>query len=381
LASINNIIQVTQSNIVRAVSATNLTTMIICGKDEVQDTVTANSVVTFNSYVDFQTNYYKDASSSDDLDAIARAWFLNGGGRLKVFVSEVEDPDTAYKALIEKQEFFNIVVYSKKIIIPTDSINSIATSITADGDKVFAYTANEDEYEAMHAALSSLPSVVLSFASKATQAADKINSYLFVAVGSIFGQINRDGVNTSINVENFRPNGFRANADLEKTLAEKITTNKTLHVDSTQVGDAVSPVFFQGNRMMDGRIITIHLNYIALKNSLQVDGLNNIASLSYDVNGFGSAINIAVEVLQQYFKNGSLSKYTPVQLANDESLRALDPLQQTSLIDYGFAVLTKASEFNPSADETESGTFPQIDVVAKFAFGASKIKFDFFVKK
>ena len=307
---INQIIEVNKQNNISAVQTSNLSTVFVCKASEIQGDET-DVLFSFNTLLEVQQVLPAEVEGVKpgiELAAMAQAFYSNGGGQLQVFACKDDQTgNTIFNDLLKVIKYFDVAIYSKSIVI--SDIDVLAASVQA-SNKIFAYTANEDEYETMYNKLNH-SNVCLSFATKATQAANKINSYLFAAVSAIYGGINRSDNNSSINISFYKPVGFLVNSDLTSELRTKLETNKTLHVDSTRISESISTPFFIGSLMSD-RVsnITATLNYIALQNQLQVTSFNLISrNLSYNPTGFSKVITACSQVLNQYSNNGSLSSW------------------------------------------------------------------------
>lgn len=388
---INEIIQINLNSDISSIVAGNLSLIAIVQVGELSG-ITANTSTTVSSYNELTAivapTSNENLNPGREVDAIGRAWFGNEGGDLKIFtVADDTNATAALSALFESREYFDSVIFSKKIVISPDELKTISQTVK-NSNKILGYTANQSptatdenvtEYEDMYEKLNE-DSACLSFSSLAVQTADSINNYLFAAIMAKFSQIDRAGVNTSQTVYFADANGFSVNSDLSNAEIKTLTDNNTLHVDSTQSGETVTRPFFYSINMTDKAThITTKINSTSLMNEIQAKSLSFLrtAKPSYKSIGFGKLISIAASALIKYHRNGSLAEYTAAEIDSNPDFNKLSSKQKTNLLNYGFAITTTAESFNPTDDERAKNRYPAIDILARFSSGVGSVVFNF----
>jgi len=388
---INEIIKINQDAVINSIVAGNLSLIAIVQVSELAG-IAANTSTTVSSYNDLTVivapTDEQNLNPGTEVDAIGRAWFGNEGGDLKIFaVADDTNATAALNELFESRQYFDSVIFSKKIAISPEELVTISQTVKIN-NKILGYTANQaptatdenvTEYEDMYEKLNE-DSTCLSFSSLAVQTADSINNYLFAAIMAKFSQIDRAGVNTSQTVYFADANGLSVNSDLSNAEIKKLTDNNTLHVDSTQSGETVTKPFFYSINMADKKThITTRINSTALMNEIQAKSLSFLrtAKPSYKAIGFGKLISIATSALIKYHRNGSLAEYTAAEIDSNPEFNKLSSKQKTNLLNYGFAIPTTAESFNPDDKERAENRYPAIDIWARFSSGVGSVVFNF----
>ena len=394
---INQIVPVKFVNTPTGIKETGYTSILIATNLELNKDTQVNTAYNFSNLEEVKAKTTDSAAeAAQDVLAAAELYFLNGGGKLKIFVvdagesgANLSNPISFIESLLASREYFDVCMFTHSrstvnSVITSNNIASLANALKVEG-KMFAHTVNENEYDDFKAAVS-LDFAHLSFATALTQSNNLKNRYMFLALSAPFGQINRSSTNDStINVNYLNPIGLSKNTDITSEMLTKIETSKTLHVDTTEIGGQQTSVFFNGNSQSDGKTLTeVLINTLALQKSLQIAGfslLNNSANkLKYNAIGFTRVARAAQQVLMRYSGaggkgNGSLSPLSADQIDANDTLKALQSDQQSTLLQYGFAIITIPSSFNPSDDEKADQRFPEISIIINPSVGVNMIQF------
>lgn len=399
---INKIIPVKYINSPQKVGSSGYITCIIATDLELTKDTEVNTVYSFSNLEEVKAKINDTtADSSKDVLAAAELYFLNGGGKLKIFVADsgesganLSDPAGFITALLATREYFKLCMFTHSnagvnSVITKNNVAQLAAALKIEGI-MFSHTVNENEYDDFKAALS-LDFAHLACSTIATQTFNLKNKYLYLASAAKFGTINRASKRDStIKIQFQDPVGLNKNLDISTEFLNKLENDKTMHVDNTQVGGRETSVFFVGNMQTDGETLTeVLVNNIALSEDLQADGLsllrNNVDPLKYNVIGFGKVINSARNTLISYsgaegIGNGSLSPLSVEQIDADDSLLALDEEQKGDLLKYGFAIKTKAESFDPTDAEIADQKYPEIAMLINPSFGASIISYSIAIR-